>query len=219
VTDPRPDRHPPVIVCLDPGHPSEVGRGARGRHLTEITAAWQVALRTKRFLERAGIRAVLTKRRESQFVANRARAEIANRAGAALMVRLHGDSEGGSGFAVYVPDRAGLSGGVRGPSPAVLRSSHIAGRAFHAALSPHLQGLLSDRGLHPDTATAVGSRQGALTGSVFSHVPVVLIEMGVLTNPRDEAVLASESGQERMAGAIAAATRAALAALRGAAPK
>ncbi|MBC8102865.1 MAG: N-acetylmuramoyl-L-alanine amidase, partial [Cytophagales bacterium] len=49
-------------------------------------------------------------------------------------------------------------------------------------------------------------RQGALTGSVFSKVPVLLIEMGVLTNPRDEAILASAKGQAKIADAITAAT-------------
>jgi N-acetylmuramoyl-L-alanine amidase len=74
-------------------------------------------------------------------------------------------------------------------------------------------GVLKDRGLHADTATRVGGTQGALTGSIYSHVPVVLIEMCVLTNPRDEAFIASQSGQDRMAQGLADGVSAAITAL------
>ena len=59
--------------------------------------------------------------------------------------------------------------------------------------------------------TAVGGRQGALTGSIFSEVPVVLVEMATITLRGDEAFMASERGQARMARALAAGVRAALA--------
>ncbi|MBT8398747.1 MAG: N-acetylmuramoyl-L-alanine amidase, partial [Gemmatimonadetes bacterium] len=52
--------------------------------------------------------------------------------------------------------------------------------------------------------TAVGARQGALTGSIFSGIPVVTVEMVVITQPEGEAFIASEDGQLRMARAIAA---------------
>jgi len=32
-----------VVIVLDPGHPSEVGRGTKGKYITEIDAAWQVS--------------------------------------------------------------------------------------------------------------------------------------------------------------------------------
>lgn len=199
-----------LVVCIDPGHPSEVGRGTTGKHITEIQAAWRVALKLKTLLEKQGIRVVLTKQSEEQFVRNRTRAEIANRAHANLMIRLHCDSDAGSGIATYAPDRQGVSAGVRGPAQSVIRVSQVAARAFHSAMIAALQGALIDRGLKPDTETAVGGKQGALTGSVFSQVPVVLVEMCVLTNPHDEAFIDSDSGQWRMARALAAGVDAAL---------
>jgi N-acetylmuramoyl-L-alanine amidase len=134
----------------------------------------------------------------------------ANRANAALMVRLHCDADADTGFAVYAPDRAGHVGAMRGPSAQVIAESESAARAFHAALARDLAGALRDRGLHPDTGTRVGGAQGALTGSIYSHVPVLLVEMCVLTNPRDEAFIASPSGQKRMADALADGVAAAL---------
>jgi N-acetylmuramoyl-L-alanine amidase len=50
----------------------------------------------------------------------------------------------------------------------------------------------------------VGSRQGALTGSIFSEVPVVTVEMVVLSNAHDARFITSARGERRMAEAIAA---------------
>jgi N-acetylmuramoyl-L-alanine amidase len=56
----------------------------------------------------------------------------------------------------------------------------------------------------------VGSRHGALIGSIFSKVPVVLVEMVVLTNAKDEAFLLSAKGRSAMAEALAKGVLAAL---------
>jgi N-acetylmuramoyl-L-alanine amidase len=197
------------VVCIDPGHPSEVGRGTTGRRISEMALVWRVARRLADRLRTDGYRVVLTKSRVDQFVTNRRRAEIANKARANLMLRLHCDASSGSGFTVYYPDRQGLSLGVRGPAPEVLASSRKAALAFHGALEKNTRGVFRDNGLQPDAKTAVGSKQGALTGSVFSKVPVVLVEMCVLTNPKDEALMLSERGMNAMVGALAAAVRAA----------
>jgi N-acetylmuramoyl-L-alanine amidase len=60
-----------------------------------------------------------------------------------------------------------------------------------------------DLGIRGDSKTAVGARQGALTGSIFSGIPVVTVEMVVITQPQGEAFIASEDGQARMTEAIA----------------
>ncbi len=66
-----------------------------------------------------------------------------------------------------------------------------------------LAGKLKDGGVRGDSKTAIGSKQGALTGSVFSDVPVVLIEMVTLSNARDAAFIKQPAGQSLMAQAIA----------------
>jgi N-acetylmuramoyl-L-alanine amidase len=198
------------VVCIDAGHPSEIGRGTAGKKLTELHANWAIALQLKARLEKRGIKVVLTKERESEFVRNKDRAEIANRAHADLMVRLHCDAAHGSGFTTYVPVQAGLHRGVRGPSAKVIRASWKKGQAFHKALTAALVGKLKDNGFKGDQATAVGAQHGALIGSIYSKVPVVLVEMVVLTNPKDEAFLSSPKGQATMADALAAGVFAAL---------
>ena len=193
-------------VCIDAGHPSEVGKGTKGKKITEIQAAWKVAVLLKKELEAAGIKVVMTKSKEMEFVKNRDRSAIANKAKSDLMVRLHCDSESGSGFAVYIPKKKGTAQGKTGPADSVIKACAKAGSVFHTELAVGLKGKLKDNGLLPDTATAVGGKYGALIGSIFSEVPVVLVEMCRLSNKKDEAFIASDAGQLAMAKALACAT-------------
>lgn len=152
----------------------------------------------------------MTESREGEYVRNRRRAEIANSAKADLMVRLHCDASSKPGFAVYFPDRQGKSEGRTGPSLEVLQRTAPLAERFHRALSDGLKGKLDDQGLLSDIRTAVGSKQGALTGSIFSEVPVVLVEMATITLAHDEAFMVSEAGQKTMAESLAAGVKAAL---------
>ena len=190
------------IICIDPGHPSEVGRGTAGKRITEIRAAWLVASDLADRLKAEGYGVVVTKSSENQLVKNPDRAKIANRYHAALMLRLHCDANSGSGFAVYFPDRAGKIGKKTGPSKRVLRMTLPIARKFHGTLAAELRGELEDNGLKSDKETAVGSRYGALIGSIYSEVPTVLVEMVNLKNPKDEAFIGSVEGRMVMAKAL-----------------
>jgi N-acetylmuramoyl-L-alanine amidase len=195
----------PPVVCIDPGHPSEVASGTEVQNGTNEThVAWVVALRLQKILEAKGYAVCLTKSAEGELVRNRDRALVANRAGAALMVRLHCDASTDRGFAIYHPDRQATRDGVKGPSPRVIGESARAAAAMHDGMAEVLRGLLKDGGVRGDSQTFVGGQQGgALTGSIFSEVPVVLIEMVVLSNPEDAEFIKAEAGQQKMAEAIA----------------
>src|SRR5215207_2774934 len=123
-----------TVVCIDPGHPSEVASGRAMQHGTnETRVAWEVALKLREELEAKGYAVVLTKSAEDELVRNRDRAVVANRAGAALMVRLHCDASVERGFAVYYPDRQGKAkDGTSGPSAEVVEGSRRAATAIHA---------------------------------------------------------------------------------------
>lgn len=189
-------------ICIDPGHPSEVGPGTRGKHLTEIRAAWLVSKQLAKKLRADGYFVKLTKSSEDQFVKNRKRAQIANSFKADLLVRLHCDSSTKSGFAVYYPDRKGSAAGYSGPSDKVIEQSTLLSHKFFAAFTKVIGSSLVNNGLMPDIKTAVGSKQGALTGSIFSQVPVLLVEMVTLTQPSDEAFLANTSSRRKMVQAL-----------------
>lgn len=194
--------HP--VVVIDPGHPSEVSSGAAVQNGTsEVHVAWQVAQRLQRLLRAHGYDVRLTKPAERTMVTNVARASVGNRARAALVVRLHCDASTDSGYAIYHPDRQGTAQGRTGPSADVMRRSAAAADSVHVSMARALAGKLKDGGVRGDSKSAVGSKQGALTGSIFSEVPVVLVEMVTLSNPRDAAFIKDTKGQSLLAQALA----------------
>jgi N-acetylmuramoyl-L-alanine amidase len=195
-----------TVVCIDPGHPSEVASGRNVQNGTsEAHVDWVVATKLREALEARGYEVVLTKSSEEELVRNKDRALVANRARAALMIRLHCDASAERGFAVYYPDRQGRAkDGTKGPARDVIEESRRAAEAVHAGLAEGLQGALNDNGVRTDYQTKVGREQGgALTGSIFSEVPVVTIEMVVLSDAADAEFIKTEEGQRRMAESIA----------------
>ena len=194
----------PRVIAIDPGHPSEVSSGAEVQNgTTEVRNNWEVALLLQRLLRDRGYSVVMTKSSEMQMVRNVQRAQIGNRAGAALMVRLHCDASSDSGYALYYPDRQGTAEGKTGPGADVMRRSAAAAESLHVGMAHALGGRLKDGGVRGDSKTLVGSRQGALTGSIFSEIPVVLIEMVTLSNEHDARFIKSAEGKALMARAIA----------------
>ena len=195
-----------TVVCIDPGHPSEVASGKNVQNGTSETHIdWAIASKLREILEEKGYEVVLTKDAEDELVRNKDRALVANRARAALMIRLHCDASQERGYAVYYPDRQGRArDGTVGPTPDVIEESRRAAEAVHTALAEDLAGALNDNGVRTDYQTKVGREQGgALTGSIFSEVPVVTIEMVVLSNPSDADFIKTDDGQRRMAESIA----------------
>ena len=193
------------VICIDPGHPSETAAGAAANGATEVTVCWQVANKLKPLLEAQGLKVVMTKGSERELVTNQRRAEIANENGATLSIRLHAeDVPNQKGFRLYYPDRQGThSSGKVGPSQGIITES---GKAAQAVMNGMRQVLtmLTPLDIRGDSQTQVGSTQGALTGSIFSTVPVVLCEMVVLRDPSDAQFILSDDGQNTMAKALAA---------------
>ncbi len=186
-----------LVICLDPGHTSEVGEGTRGRSLTELRFAWDVAQDLGPLLRQDGYQVVLTKPHMLTKVTNRQRAEVANRYGAALMLRLHCDAATNSGSTIYYPTHPGRAAdGKTGPSPEMLKRTARIAKDFADGYQARLLGTyLRYNGLLSDDRTAIGAKQGALTGSIYSQVPTVLVEMVVLTNPHDEEFARSAKGR------------------------
>lgn len=199
------------LICVDPGHPNTFNAATTMVNGTnENRVNWQVGVRLERILKEQGYDVLLTRNAELHYVENKDRARLCNN-GAALAVHLHCESTPGTGFALYYPDRPGVydfkndpENGTRGPAAGVISGSRPLADALAAGMTEGLAGALRPQGVRGDSRTAVGSRQGALTYSIFSEIPTVTIEMVVLTNKRDADFIKSEAGQERMAGAIAA---------------
>ena len=195
------------IVCIDPGHPSETSNGANAHGLSENTLNWQVAQRLAARLKARGVKYVMTKSSLHQKVTNRRRAEIANgdnvyKQPCAIFIRLHCDVGSGRGYTWYYPSAPARKGNVTGPPPAICAASKKATYTINAGMKSILDGHLKNNPVKTDKSTYVGSKQGALTGSIYSRVPTALIEMCFINQAHDAKFIASAKGRDLMARAI-----------------
>ncbi|MDD5448576.1 MAG: N-acetylmuramoyl-L-alanine amidase [Actinomycetota bacterium] len=189
-----------IRICLDPGHSSgqpssdidpQTGldvrdsAGAPG----EREAVWELAVKTKGLLEQAGYVVVLTKNGPDEYSSFRKRADIGN--SCAIMVRLHYDEN--MHAILYPPARGYKKHGsnIVYVDPNVAASS----KKLAEAMLPSLKKVGVTK-ISPDTSGTSNNTGPALTGSVLSLVPVVLIE----NDPR--MVRNNPSGTDRVARAI-----------------
>jgi N-acetylmuramoyl-L-alanine amidase len=196
--------HP--VVVLDPGHDlransatEPIGPGSStlkikdggGTHgvvsgLREADLNVRVALRLRSLLERAGLRVVMTRTKTAgTSIGNIARARIANRAGAALFLRIHADGSTDPAargtHTLYPALRRGWTDDVYAESK---RAARIVQASLRAALG------FPDRGLQ---------ERSDFTGFNWADVPVILVEMGFMTNPTEDRLLATGAYQRRAA--------------------
>jgi N-acetylmuramoyl-L-alanine amidase len=159
---------------------------AQAAGLPEAQLNLAVALRTRKLLERARVRVVMTRTRTAgTSIGNIARAQIANRERAALFLRIHADGStdpAASGtHTLYPALHSGWTDDVYAKSR---RAAAIVQRELVRSLG------FPDRGLQERTD---------YTGFNWSDVPAVLVEMGFMTNPTEDRLLATAAYQRRAA--------------------
>jgi N-acetylmuramoyl-L-alanine amidase len=145
-----------------------------------------VANRVKSLLERAGVRVVMTRTRtQGVSMGNIARARIANRAHARLFLRIHADgSSDPSARGTHTLYPALQRGWTEDVYAASKRAATVVQSETRRALG------FPDRGLQEHTD---------FTGFNWSDVPVILVEMGFMTNPTEDRLLATPAYQRRAA--------------------
>jgi N-acetylmuramoyl-L-alanine amidase len=200
---------PAPVVVIDAGHdlrgnpdtePIGPGSATRkikdggGTHgvvsgLTEAELNLRVAARLRPLLERAGVRVVMTRTESAgTSMGNIARARIANRARAALFLRIHADGSSDPSVRGSHTLHPALR---RGWTDDVYARSGRAARIVQAALVRALG--FPDRGLQ---------ERSDFTGFNWADVPVILVEMGFMTNRTDDRLLATEAYQRRAAAGL-----------------
>jgi N-acetylmuramoyl-L-alanine amidase len=192
VIDPGHDLHAnPVTEPIGPGSSTRKIKDGGGTHgvvsgLTEAELNLKVALRLRDLLEGGGVRVVMTRTTTSgTSIGNIARARIANEAGAALFLRIHADGS-------TDPNQRGTHtlypSFHRGWTDDIYSSSKRAARNVQAQLVKSLR--FPDRGLQ---------ERSDFTGFNWANVPVILVEMGFMTNPTEDRFLATPAYQRRAA--------------------
>ncbi len=179
-----------TTFVVDPGHgtrradgsPLNVGAvGPDGVRETAVTLAVGEAL--ARRLRAAGANVVLTRSYAHPYRLatdrrkdNRARAALANRLGATAFIAIHADSS--------------LDPSARGTSVFWLRSNSV-------PLADAVRARLAPLGLGE---SAFRARDLAVTNE--ARVPAVLVELGFISNPAQERLLATPAFEEREAQAL-----------------
>ncbi len=199
---------PPVVV-IDPGHDlranlqtEPIGPGSATRKIKdgggtrgvvsgtmEAELNLAISLRVRKLLEREGVRVVMTRTRTAgTSIGNVARAGIANRADAALFLRIHADGAASSGargsHTLYPALRPGWTDDI------YVRSRRAA-RTVQRELVRSLR--FPDRGLQ---------ERADMTGFNWADVPAILVEVGFMTNPIEDRALAAEAYRSRAAAGI-----------------
>jgi len=185
------------VVVIDPGHdaranpaPEPIGPGSTTRKIKDgggthgvVTGIGEpeltldVSLRLRRLLRAAGVLVVMTRTATAgASMGNVARARIANDARAALFLRVHAD---GASTASARGTHTLTPALRRGWTDDVYRSSRRAAALVQAELVRALG--FPDRGIQ---------ERSDFTGFNWADVPVILVEMGFMTNPSEDRALA-----------------------------
>jgi N-acetylmuramoyl-L-alanine amidase len=182
----NPDTEP-----IGPGSTTRKIKDGGGTHgvvsgLTEAELNMHVAARLHPLLEAAGVRVVMTRTKTvGTSMGNIARARIANRARAALFLRIHADGSSDPS----VRGSHTLHPALRhGWTDDVYAKSKRAARIVQADLVRALG--FPDRGLQ---------ERSDFTGFNWADVPVILVEMGFMTNRTEDRLLATDAYQGRAA--------------------
>ena len=213
----------PPLVMLDPGHggkdPGAIGvSGTYEKHVSLATA-----LELKRQLEAGGRYRVALTRQSDVFIPLDGRVELAQQHGAALFVSMHADAlvdHSVRGASVYT-----LSATASDQQTAALAARENAADRFAPGAfrgqTPEVAGILASlvrRETRLESVAMANSVVGALDRDLpmlpnpsrhaafvvlkAADIPSVLVEMGFMSNPADEAALRRPDHRARVAAAM-----------------
>lgn len=197
------------VIVIDPGHANRSnlktepeapgssimkmidGGGAQGvgTNTPEYIVNMKVSMKLKALLEARGYTVIMTKTLDSESPTNAQRAEVGNNAHAALEIRIHADSSESSsisGASMLVP------ASINSNTSAIHDESKRCGGIILDALVNEVH--MNNRGV---------VERNDLTGFNWSNVPVVLIEMGFLSNYKEDVLLSSDDYQTKLASGLA----------------
>ena len=207
-------------IVIDAGHGGH-DPGTRGANATERQVTLPAAQALKAELERLGRYRVVLTRNTDVYVTRPRRVQIAREAGADLFISLHADSSpdpATRGASVYTLSEQGATRAVRqvlregdwardmrlpGRDPSVdrilldmtQRATQNRSAQFARVLLTHLEA-----SEHPLLRRS--HRDAGLAVLLAPDVPAVLLEMGFITNPEDEAVLRDPGRRNRLMSSV-----------------
>ena len=197
------------IICIDPGHgnpnhaieyepiapSSNIMKPATAYGTTGITTkipeyrlTMAVSLKLKDELLKTGAKVLMTRDNNNMDLGNIERAEIANNGSADLAIRIHADG---------IDDYSVTGISVLVPGSRYIEDAKLISNSRNAA-NLVLESLI--KRTHAKSR-GVAARDD-LTGFNWSKVPVILIEMGFMTNPDEDKTLNTDHYQNEIVDGI-----------------
>lgn len=199
-----------LTVCIDPGHGiltkkvkkteplapgSKVMKAATASgttgvvtKVTEESLNLTVSLKLKKVLADKGAKVIMVRETHTCNMTNVERTDFWNKSGADLTIRIHAngsDSRKASGVLMMVPGDKYIK------DKDLLLKSAKAGEYI-------MEGVLKNT----KTKSAGTIKSTDLTGFNWSKIPVMLLEMGFMTNPEEDRLLNSDSYQNKIVTGI-----------------
>ncbi len=194
------------VIVIDPGHginsytkqePMAPGSsqmkaafvsGTAGANQTEEQLNLAVGLKLRDALKEKGVTVHMTRTTHECDVSNVDRAQMANDLGADIAIRIHADGSTNTsahGVSVLVPGNQYIK------DSALISESRLAGEKVLAEFVKATGAV--NRGI---------SVRNDMTGFNWSTVPVILVEMGFMSNPNEDRLMETEDYQNKMVNGI-----------------
>ena len=196
------------IICIDPGHQTKgdmseepvapgssekkfkVSWGTQGvaTKIPEYELTLSASKILKKDLEQMGFKVIMTRETNDVNITNSERAIFANDNNADLVIRIHADGS---------DDSSTTGASLHIPSQDSQYTSKIYPESNECAKLISLQ--MKQDGFKVNSIY----QRSDLTGFNWSKVPVVLVEMGFMSNPEEDQKMAETSYQEKMMKSVA----------------
>ena len=196
------------LICIDPGHqskgdsnPEPVAPGSSYKKARVSSGTAGVATKKpeyvlnleaskilKHILEDKGYSVIMTRESHDVNISNSERAIFANNKNADLVVRIHADSLDNSsktGASILIPEEGGRY------TASIYEESNKCAEL--------IKGSMKNSGIQINGVF----QRGDLTGFNWSKVPVVLVEMGFMSNYNEDEMMSNKKYQRKMMQSIA----------------